>query len=77
LFEHGLLGKPGSTFPDHARILFLSIFSEDRFPFFPIMLGSLFEHDLLGKPILIFPNHAVSLSMILSDTGIHFPIMLL
>jgi hypothetical protein len=50
LFEHGLSGKPASTFPDHARILFLSmILSENRFPLFRIMLGSFSEYDLFGN----------------------------
>jgi hypothetical protein len=43
LFEHGHLGKPVPTFPDHARLLFLSmILSENRFPLLRIMLGFFF-----------------------------------
>jgi hypothetical protein len=38
LFEHDLLGKPVSTFPDHALSFCLSmIFSENRYPLFRIM----------------------------------------
>jgi len=39
LMEHDLLGKPPSTFPDHA-CRWSMIFSENRLPLFRIMLQS-------------------------------------
>jgi hypothetical protein len=36
--EHDLVGKPVSTFPDHAFNPWSMILSENRFPLFRIML---------------------------------------
>ena len=55
LCEHDLVGKPVSTFPDHALL-------EHDLVGKPVSTfpdHALFEHDLFGKPVSTFPDHAL------------------
>src|ERR1044071_9166300 len=57
---HDLIGKPVSTFPDHAHALAHDLIGKPVSTFPDHAHG--LAHDLIGKPVSTFPDHAHGLA---------------